>query len=75
MTTGNGYEDSDAEPIPTDLGDAIAQARNSDWLKDVLGELLCELYLQQCERELEFYNAHLDGQITQFELDRYLGNF
>ncbi len=75
MTAGNGYEDADAEPIPLRLGDAIALARNSDWLKAVLGELLYELYLQQCERELEFYNAHLDGQITQLELDRYLGSF
>lgn len=71
MTTGNGYEAEDAAPIPTDLGDAIAQARASEWLKDVMGDLQYEIYLQQSEREMAFFSQ----QVTQVELDRYLGNF
>ena len=47
---------------------AIEKARGSDWLKDVMGELQWELYLQQAERELEFFGQ----QVTQVETDRYL---
>lgn len=75
MTEGNAYEAVDAEPIPTDLTAAIDLARGSEWLKDLLGNLQYELYLQQSERELEFYNEHVNNQVTQIELDRYLGNF
>ncbi len=72
---GNGYEDADAAPIPTDLATAIGLARGSDWLKDVMGELNWELYMQMCERELEFYNEHVANQVTPLERDRYLANF
>lgn len=75
MCTGNGYEDEGAAPIPTDLADAVAQARASDWLKDVMGDLGWELYMQMCERELAFYNEHITNQVTQIERDRYLSNF
>ena len=71
ITTGNGYEDEAATPIPTDIGTAIELARNSDFLKGVLGELIHELVLQQAEREVEFISA----QVTPVELERYLGNF
>ena len=75
MCEGNGYEDGDASPIPTDLATAIELARGSDWLKDVMGELNWELYMQMCERELEFYNEHIANQVTPLERDRYLANF
>ena len=75
MCTGNGYEDADAAPIPTDLSTAIELARGSDWLKDVMGELNWELYLQMCERELGFYNEFIENQVTSLERDRYLSNF
>ena len=71
MTTGNAYEEADADPIPTDLGDAIALARGSDWLRDVMGDDMWELALQQSERELEFFAQ----QVTQVETDRYRDNF
>lgn len=71
MTTGNGYEDADAAPIPTDLATAVELARGSDWLKSLMSEEQFEIYLQQSERELEFVAA----QVTQVELDRYLGSF
>ena len=43
MTTGNAYESEVASPIPTDLRDAIELARNSDWLKNVIGTDLYEI--------------------------------
>jgi glutamine synthetase len=70
-TLGNGYEAEDAEPIPTNIGDAIRAARASQFMKDVLGEPMHELYVQQSEREAGF----LDNQVTPVELDRYIGNF
>jgi glutamine synthetase len=75
MCEGNAYELEDAEPIPTDLETAITLARGSDWLKDVMGELGYELYMQMCERELGFYNDFIGSQVTQIERDRYLSNF
>lgn len=71
METGNAYESETAEPIPTDLRDAIALARGSKWLKKVMGDDMYELALMQCERELEFFSQ----QVTQVEIDRYRDNF
>ncbi|MCF6233478.1 MAG: glutamine synthetase family protein [Rhodobacteraceae bacterium] len=71
ITTGNAYEAEDAAPIPTDLRDAIALARGSDWLKNVMGDDMWELACQQSERELEFFSQ----QVTQVEIDRYRDNF
>jgi len=28
-----------------------------------------------CERELDFYNEFINNQVTQIEIDRYMGNF
>ena len=72
---GNAYELEDADPIPTDLETAITLARGSDWLKDVMGDLGYELYMQMCERELGFYNDFIGSQVTQIERDRYMSNF
>lgn len=71
ITTGNGYEDEEATPIPTDLSTAIGLARSSDFLKALCGDDMYELMLQQAEREVEFIAA----QVTPVERDRYLGNF
>ena len=71
ITTGNAYEDDNAPPIPLDLADAINLARNSGWLRDVLGADQHEIWLQQAERELAFFNQ----QVTPFETARYLGTF
>ena len=71
ITTGNAYEDDNAPPIPLDLADAISLARNSGWLRDVLGADQHEIWLQQAERELAFFNQ----QVTPFETERYLGTF
>ena len=71
ITTGNAYEDDSAPPIPLYLPDAISLARNSGWLRDVLGADQYEIWLQQAERELAFFNQ----QVTPFETARYLGTF
>jgi hypothetical protein len=34
-----------------------------------------ELYCQQSERELAFFNDYMTNRVTQHERDRYLGNF
>ena len=70
-TDGNAYEDSTAPPIPLQLDEAIRQARASDWLAGVLGADQYEIWLQQAERELDFFWQ----QITPFETGRYLRVF
>lgn len=70
-TSGNAYEVEDAAPIPTDLTTAVQLARGSEWLKEVMGDLVHELNCQMCERELEFFSQ----QVTQVELDRYRDNY
>ncbi|WP_299883160.1 glutamine synthetase family protein [uncultured Sulfitobacter sp.] len=67
-TLGNAYEEFHGEPIPTDLPTALELARGSDWLKDVMGETLWELYCQMAEREQGFFTE----QVTPVETARYL---
>jgi glutamine synthetase len=69
-TTGNAYESEIAEPIPTDLATAVELAKNSDFVKGVVGENSMGIIVSQAERELEFFA----NQVTQVELDRYLTN-
>ncbi len=71
ITEADAYAVEDAEPLPLDIRDAIKLARESDWLKSVLGEDRLEILTQQAEREVDFMAA----QITQVEIDRYLRNF
>ncbi|MCP5073718.1 MAG: glutamine synthetase [Rhodobacteraceae bacterium] len=68
---GNAYESEDAVPLPGDLAEAVAQAKQSELMKRVLGEDRLTMLTQQAERELEF----LANQVTQVEIDRYLANF
>ena len=70
-TVGNGYENPDCQPIPTDLATAVALARESDLMAEVLGADLLELLIQQSEREIEF----IANQVTPVEIERYLENF
>lgn len=74
-TTGDGYASRDARPLPLDLGTAIDLARESSWLKKVMGDDQYELYLQQCERERDYYSRQFDGAITPLERERYLDSF
>lgn len=68
MTTGNAYADEQSERIPTTIEQAIGAARQSKFMKSVLGDDLHELYVQQSEREVAFFR----DQISQVETDRYI---
>jgi len=70
-TAANAYEVADAEPIPTNIRDAVALARQSDFVKSVCGEDAFEILVQQAEREIEF----IEAQVTPVEVERYLENF
>ena len=70
-TVGNAYEVDDHQPIPTDLGTAVALARESDLMTEVLGPDLLEILIGQSEREIEF----VANQVTPVEIERYLENF
>ncbi|MFT5110749.1 MAG: glutamine synthetase [Parasphingorhabdus sp.] len=71
MCAGNAYEFEDAVPLPNNINDALVLAKNSDWLRDVIGEDRLTILIQQAEREVEF----LAAPINPVELERYLGNF
>ncbi len=70
-TDANAYKSKDATPIPTDLATAVALARDSALLKDVLGADRLEILTGQAERELAFFA----DQVTSVEIERYLRNF
>ena len=70
-TKGNAYLDENAPRIPLQLGDAIKLARASEWLRSALGADQHEIWLQQAERELEFFAQ----QVTPLESARYLRTF
>ena len=75
ICTGNAYEDETASPLPLNLASAIDLARNSPWLKEVLGDVMWEIYAQLCERELAVYEKYMATRVTQLERDRYLDAF
>ena len=70
-TVGNGYEVEGHQSIPTDLGTAVALARESGLMAEILGPDLLEILIQQSEREIEF----ISNQVTPVEIERYLENF
>ena len=70
-TQGNAYLDQKAPRIPLHLEDAIGLARESEWLRNIIGTDQHEIWLQQAERELDFFQQ----QVTPFETDRYLRTF
>ena len=67
MTAGNAYDDASAPPIPLQLAEAIDLASTSGWLKDVLGDDQYAVWMQQAQRELDFFWQ----QVTPFETSRY----
>ncbi len=69
-STGNAYEDADAEMLPTDLGAAVELAKNSQFMKDVIGKDTLAILVGQAEREIEF----VANQVTDVERARYLTN-
>ena len=70
-SAGNGYELEGADPLPTDISDAIAQARSSELMRSVLGEDRLAILSVQAERERDFLLDH----VTSVEIERYMRNF
>ena len=70
VTVGDAYKDKKSPKLPDNIYDAIKLAKGSKWLKEVLGDDMLLLCVQQCERELNFFSQ----QITEVETDRYLAN-
>jgi len=79
ITTGNGYEAADAEPIPTDIPDAIARFESSTLVKDLIHPMLIETLVQQARREQDFMMSSGEedpmSKVTQVERDRYMLSF
>lgn len=65
---GDGYAAPGRAPIPCTMRDALAAARGSAFLRDVLGEHLTGLMITQAEQE----QARVDAEITAVETARYL---
>ena len=71
FSAANGYELEGADPLPTDIDDAVAQARSSELMKSVLGEDRLAILSVQAERERDFLLDH----VTSVEIERYMRNF
>ena len=71
ITECDAYALEDAHPLPTRISQAISLAKQSDWLRRVIGDDRLTILIQQAEREEEFINT----PISQAETDRYLENF
>ena len=56
------------EPLPQSLSDAIHVMESSELVAETLGEHVFDFFLRNKRREWEEYR----GQVTPFELDRYL---
>jgi glutamine synthetase len=66
---GDAALDTAAEQLPRTIERAIELAKDSAFLRDVVGDGL-EILIQQAERERDFVGA----QVTDVERDRYLAN-
>jgi len=69
--TGDGYSAERHDPLPDNLTDALALAKESKLMLDVLGEPMLGVLVGQAERELEFVR----NQVTPVERERYLESF
>src|SRR5580698_7472006 len=56
------------EPLPSSLHDAVNEMEGSELLAETLGDHVFEWFIRNKREE---WNAY-QGQVTQFELDRYL---
>ena len=68
---GNGYENTEATALPSNIEMAVAAARDSEFVAELLGPDLLEIWLGQADREIEF----LSQQVTPVETARYLRRF
>lgn len=60
-----------AEDMPINLYYAIQSAKNSDFVKNLLGEKLFNTYIKAREREYDEYRT----TITKWEIDKYLTKY
>ena len=74
MCEGNGYELEDADPLPADLNTALDLARESDFMKSVVGEDRLTILIQQGEREQALIDEYMANNLTPVETERYLTN-
>lgn len=74
MCEGNGYELEDAAPLPSDLNTALDLARESDFMKSVVGEDRLTILIQQGEREQALIDEYMANNLTPVETERYLTN-
>ena len=65
---GDGYAAEAPRPIPCTMHEAIAAAKGSRFLADLLGPHMMSLLLTQAEQE----HALVEAQVTPVELERYL---
>ena len=77
-TTGNLFElaeqgnlDESIELLPSSLAEALDLMEQSELAREALGEHIFEWFLRNKRAEWAAYKAH----VSQFELDRYLGNW
>lgn len=64
---GNAYEQDSVDRIPSSLHEAILQWKNSDVVKEVLGEDVAQHYLHAAQSEQNDY----DSFVTTWERSRY----
>ena len=67
--TPDELERRGVEPLPTSLGEATVRFEQSELMRETLGEHVFQSLLQNKRHEWAEYRS----QVTQFELDRYLG--
>ena len=63
----NAYEQDSVDRIPSSLHEAILQWKNSDVVKEVLGEDVAQHYLHAAQSEQNDY----DSFVTTWERSRY----
>ncbi|MBO5372420.1 MAG: type I glutamate--ammonia ligase [Lachnospiraceae bacterium] len=56
------------EALPTNLGEALEAFEQDDYIKEVLGEHICEKYTEAKKAEWENYQS----QVTEWEIGEYL---
>ena len=66
MLTAEGMPDG-AQRLPMSLREAVDIAKNSDFIKDILGENLHRAYIAEKEKEFDDYRK----TVSKWELDRY----
>ena len=69
--TAEEREKRGIEKLPTTLKDAVAELKEDDVIKDVLGEHVYTQYVDHKTKEWERYSM----QVTQWEIDEYLTKF